>query len=93
MPRANMRRVIEMTGDISAGDMLTISDLLFNVFYGGVTRLELDYDSDGLMDAVDDKTITVQTYYHHGVTHDGYGSDGTSVDMDLNIHGTVLILE
>lgn len=80
---SNQRLVIAVTNDFIAGDTLTISALSFkNYIASGSTRLELDWDNDGIEDAQDDKTITILGVYYGGLG-DSYALDQMSIDKSL----------
>jgi len=64
---ANQRLLIAVTDNFSAGDTLTVSALAFKDFLGsGSSRLELDYDNDGVADASDDKQLTIDGVFAGG---------------------------
>lgn len=80
---SNQRLVIAVTADFSAGDTLTISALSFKNYIGfGSTRLELDYDNDGVADTQDDKNITILSIYSGG-QGDSYALDQMIIDKSL----------
>ncbi len=63
----NQRLLIEVASSFDAGDTLVVSGLAFKNFLGaGSVSLELDYDNDGVSDALDDKTITIQGVFAGG---------------------------
>jgi len=64
---ANQRLLIAVTEDFLTSDTLTVSTLAFKDFLGsGSSRLELDYDNDGVADALDDKQITIDGVFAGG---------------------------
>jgi len=88
---SNQRLVIAVTADFVAGDTLTISDLSFkNYVASGSARLELDFDNDGLVDAQDDKTITILGVYFGGLG-DSYALDQMIKDKSLYPPGGMII--
>ncbi len=63
----NQRLLIAATSSFAKGDTLVVSGLAFKNFLGsGSTCLELDYDNDGVADALDDKAITIQGVFAGG---------------------------
>jgi len=89
---SNKRLVITVTGDFSAGDTLTISDLSFaNFLAEGTSNLELDFDSDGIADALDDKTVTITNICSSGGSGDGQDSLAMTEDQFLPFAGTIFI--
>ncbi len=80
---SNKKLLVAVTNGFSAGDTLAISGLSFKNHIGfGTTRLELDYDDDGITDALDDKTITILEFYTGG-PGDAYAMGQMSQDNRL----------
>lgn len=87
---SNQRLLIAVTADFSAGDTLIVSGLAFkNHLASGSAHLELDYDDDGLADAVDDKTITILGIYSGG-PGTSYVLNQVMTDRYLNPVGSLL---
>ena len=84
--------VIAVTNDFIACDTLTVSDLSFKNYIGsGSARLELDFDNDGVVDAQDDKTITILGVYFGGLG-DSYAMDQMIKDKSLYLPaGTIFM--
>jgi len=86
--------LIAVTNNFSAGDTLTVSGLSFrNYLQSGSTRLEVDFDNDGGVDAYDDKSIAVSGVFHYGGADDGYGVGTMTLDRDVKIIGTLIELK
>ena len=89
---ANQRLLIAVTDDFSASDTLTVSALAFKDFLGsGSSRLELDYDNDGVADAYDDKYTTIEGVFAGG---DGanYCLNQTIIEKCLYPVGTLMTI-
>jgi len=87
---SNQRLVIAVTNDFIEGDILTVSALAFkNYIASGSTHLELNYDPDGFVDALDDKTITIYGVYAGGLG-DSYSLDQMLFEKCLHPVGTVM---
>lgn len=83
--------IIAVTNNFAAGDTLVVSALAYKHRLGyGSLPLELDYDSDGLVDAYDDKTITIFSFFTYGALGDSYALDRMFTDKILDYAGTRL---
>ncbi|MBI3985636.1 MAG: choice-of-anchor D domain-containing protein, partial [Lentisphaerae bacterium] len=91
---ANKTLIVNVTANFIAGDTLTISDLSFKNFMStGAGNLELDFDGDGMTDAVDDKSATITSVSYYGGAGDGHDALATTNfqllgDMRMAVLGT-----
>ncbi len=87
---SNKRLLIEVTANFDAGDTLVVSNLACKDYLGtGSSRLELDYDNDGVPDAQDDKIITITGWYSYGGVGANCDVGQLLRDKSLNPLGTL----
>ena len=90
---SNRRLTMAVLANFIAGDTLTISALSFkNYLASGNTRLELDFDNDGIADAQDGKTIAILAAFSYGGPRDSHAMDGMSKDKGLRVSGTIHVI-
>ena len=86
----NKTVVLDVTADLSGGDVVTVSGLGFFNFtaLSPADNLELDIDDDGTGDALDDKTVTISTFV---ITTTGAATvdEGQIYTLNLSASGPV----
>jgi len=89
----NKHLVVSVTSDFAASDTLTISGLSFkNYLSSGAGRLQLDFDSNGLIDADDGKTVAIFSTFHRGGNEDNYAASAMDDDQKLRANEGAVFL-
>lgn len=87
---SNQRLVLAVTGNFTNGEQVTVNALGFRDILGsGSTQLELDYDNDGVADALDDKQVTIAGVFAGG-DGDNYSLNQTLLEKYLHPVGTLI---